>query len=104
MASMTGGKYFRRGVHVGMLVEEPANVARKRPVFGLPSRIQRSRRLAIGVTYNLPARFPFGDKGWKLGLALRNSECLFVGAPVGIRHHATYPARQACAKFNQRHA
>ena len=101
---MARGKDFGRGVHVGMLVEESANVTRERPVFGLPGRIQRSRRLAIGITYNLPARFAFGDKGWKLGLAPRNSDCLFVRAPVGIRHHATYPARQPCAEFNQRHA
>ena len=101
---MVRGKNFGRGIHLRMLVEESANIARKRPVFGLPSPIQRNCRLAVSVADLLPARFPFGDKGWKLGLALRNRECLFVRAPVGIRHHATYPARQACAEFNQRHA
>ena len=101
---MMPGKDCGRGVHVGMLVEESANVTRERPVFGLTGRIQRDRRLAVGVAYRLPARFAFGDKGWKLGLAPRNSDRLFVRAPVGIRHHATYPARQPCAEFNQRHA
>ena len=101
---MMPGKDFGRGVHVGMLVEESANVTRERPVFGLTGSIQRDRRLPVGVAYRLPARFAFGDKGWKLGLAPRNSDCLFVRAPVGIRHHATYSARQACAEFNQRHA
>ena len=101
---MVRGKNFGRGVYLRMLVEESANVARKRLVVGLSRRIQRNRRLAVGVAYLLPARFAFGDKGWKLSLAPRNSDCLFVRAPVGIRHHATYPARQACAEFNQRHA
>lgn len=98
------GKDFGRGVHVGMLVEEAANVTCERSVISLPGRIQRSGRLAVGVADPLPARFAFGDKGWKLGLAARNRECLFVRAPVGIRHHATYPARQTCAEFNQRQA
>lgn len=87
------GKDFGRGVQVGMRVEESANVTREHPIFGLPGRIQRTRRLAVGVAYLLPARFAFGDKGWKLGLAARNSDCLFVRAPIGIRHCATYCAR-----------
>ena len=90
---MMRGKDFGRGVHFGMLVEESANITRERPVFGSPGRIQRYRGLAVGMAYRQPARFAFGDKGWKLGLAPRNSDCLFVRAPVGIRHHATYPAR-----------
>ena len=101
---MMPGKDFGRGVHVGMLVEESANVTSERPVVGLTGRIQRKRRLAVGMAYLLPARLAFGDKGWKLDLAPRNSHCLFVRAPVGIRHHATYPARQTCAEFNQRYA
>ena len=87
------GKDFGRGVQVGMSVEESANVTRERPVFRLPGRIQRNRRLAVGIVYLLPARFAFADKGWKLGLAPRNSDCLFVRAPIGIRHYATYCAR-----------
>ena len=67
---MMPGEDFGRGVHVGMLVEESANVTREHPVFGLTGRIQRNRRLAVGVAYLLPARFAFGDKGWKLGLRL----------------------------------
>ena len=93
-------KNFGRGFHVLMLVEEPANVLRERPVFGLTSRIQRNRRLLIGMAYRPPAPFAFGDKRWKLGLAPRDGDSLFVRAPVGVRHHATYPARQTCAKFN----
>ena len=53
-----------------MLVEESANITRERPVVGLPGRIQRNRRLAVGVAYLLPARFAFGDKGWKLVMAI----------------------------------
>ena len=101
---MMRSKDFGRGVHVGMLVEEPANVTRERPVFGLPGSIQRNRHLLIGMAYLLPARFAFGDKGWKLGLTTRSGDCLFVRAPVGIRHHTTCPARQACAEFDQCHA
>ena len=44
---MMRGKDFGRGVHVGMLLEESANVTRERSVFGLPGRIQRSRCLLI---------------------------------------------------------
>ena len=59
------GKDFGRGVQVGIRVEESANVTRERPVFRLPGRIQRNRRLAVGIVYLLPARFAFADKGWK---------------------------------------
>ena len=86
---MMPSKDFGRGVHVGMLVEESANVTRERPVFGLTGRIQRNRRLLIGVAYHLPARFAFGDKGWRLGLAPRDGDGLFVRAPVCIRYLAT---------------
>ena len=81
---MMPGKDFGRAVHVGMLVEESANVTRERPVFGLTGRIQRNRRLAVGVAYLLPARFAFGDKAWKLGLAARNGDGLFVGASICV--------------------
>ena len=91
---MMPGEDFGRGVHAGMLVEESGNVTRERSVFGLPGRIQRNRRLLIGVAYLLPARFAFGDKGWKLGLAPRNGDCLFVRAPIGIRHHAMLRAQE----------
>ena len=79
---MTRGKDFGRGVHVGMLVDESANVVRKRPVVNLPGRIQRGSRLLIGMEYLLPARFAFGDKRWKLSLAARNCDRLFVRRPV----------------------
>jgi len=104
MPSMTRGKDFGRGIHIGMLVEESANVTREPPIFGLPGRIKRGRRLAVGMTYPLPARFAFGDKGWKLSMTARNGEGLFVGPPVSIRHNAAYPVCQTRAEFGQRHA
>ena len=101
---MVRGKNFGRGAHLRMSIEESANVTRERSVFGLPGRIQRSRCLLICMAYLLPARFAFGDKGWKLGLAARNGDGLFVGASVRLGHRATCPARQACAEFDERHA
>ena len=101
---MARGKDFRRGIHVGMLVEESANGTREHPVFGLPGASSATAAWLIGMAYLLPARFAFGDKGWKLSLPTRNGDGLFVRAPVRLGHHATCPARQTCAKFDQRHA
>lgn len=97
---MMCGKDFGRGVYVGMLFEESANVTSQRPVFGLPGRIQRKRRLPIGMAYLLPPRFAFGGKGWKRGLASRDGDGLFVGVTVCVRYLVTSFVTQPRPQFN----
>lgn len=101
---MMPGKDFGRGVHLGMLVEESANVTRKLLVVGLPGGVQRSGSLFIRAAYLLPTECAGCDERRQLILAPRDGDCLFVSATVCVRYLTTPFGSKPRPQLDQCHA
>ena len=101
---MARGEHFGGSIHVGVLVEETAHIAREVSVFGLPGSVQRSGSLLVGAAYFLPTCCSSRDEGRKHLFAPRNGNGLFVGAAIGVSDLATPLHPEARAEFDQRHA
>lgn len=86
---MVRGKHLWCRIHAPMSFQEGANIAGKLPVIDLSSAIQCSGGLLVGATYLLPTEVARRDERRQLILPPRNSDSLFIGAAVGIRHLAT---------------
>lgn len=85
---MVRSKNCGRGVHSPTLVEEGANIARKIAIIRSPGRLQRIGGLFICKTYLSPTEVAGGDERRQFGLPPCNSDSMFVGAAVSIRHLA----------------
>ena len=97
-------KYFGRGIHPLMLIEEGSNIARELPVVCLPGGVQTSRSLFIGAAYFLPAERAGCDERRQLFLAPRNRNGLLVRAAVGLGNLTAPFGSQPRPQFDQSHA
>ena len=101
---MVRSKSFRGGIHSLMLVEEPADIARKLAVASRPGSVKRSGGLSVCRSYLLPPLRASRDECRQCCLAARYRDGLFVGAPIRIRYLATSLPSETGPYLDQRHA
>ncbi len=79
---MAGSKNLGRGIHLFVLVEEPANILGQLSILGITGRIERSGGLSVGIADFIPAPGSNRDERRQRLLAARDCNGLFIRSPV----------------------